>query len=86
MILEYNNSNQITFPPFKSKLKVKFQTDRHIIRTKQEQVWYAFRCLKGKASTCIYLWVKMYQDDQVIFTIEGLCKQMDAAFRDPEIK
>jgi hypothetical protein len=36
--LEYDNSDQITFPPFKSKLRAKLQMDRHIIGNKQEQV------------------------------------------------
>jgi hypothetical protein len=32
--LEYDNSNQMTFPPFKSKLRAKLQIDRHIIGNK----------------------------------------------------
>jgi hypothetical protein len=76
----------MTFPTFESKLRAKLQTDRHIIRNEQEQVWYTFGCLKGKASTHIYPWIKTYQDDQTTFIIEGLCKQMDAAFGDPKIK
>jgi hypothetical protein len=32
--LEYDDNNQITFPPFESKLRVKLQTDRHAIRNK----------------------------------------------------
>jgi hypothetical protein len=84
--LEYDDSDWMTFLPFKSKLRAKLRMDGHIIRNEQEQVWYAFGCLKGKASTCIYPWIKTYQDDQTIFIIEGLYKQMDAAFGDPEIK
>jgi hypothetical protein len=61
--LEYDNSDQMTFPPFKSKLRAKLQMDGHIIGNEQEQVWYAFGCLKGKASTHIYPWIKTYQDD-----------------------
>jgi hypothetical protein len=72
--LEYDNSNQITFLPFESKLRAKLQTDRHIIGNKQEQVWYAFGYLKGKASMHIYPWIKTYQDDQITFIIEDLYK------------
>jgi hypothetical protein len=50
-MLEYDDSDQITFPPFKSKLRAKLQIDGHAIKNKQEQVWYAFGCLKGKAIT-----------------------------------
>jgi hypothetical protein len=38
VILEYDNSDQITLLPFESKLRAKLQTDRHIIRNEQEQV------------------------------------------------
>jgi hypothetical protein len=54
VILEYDNNDWITFPPFKSKLRAKLQTDGHIIGNEQEQVWYTFGCLKGKISMCIY--------------------------------
>jgi hypothetical protein len=63
VILEYNDSNWITFPSFESKLRAKLQTDGYIIRNEQEQVWYAFGYLKGKASMYIYPWIKTYQDD-----------------------
>jgi hypothetical protein len=54
MMLEYNNSDWIIFLSFESKLRAKLQTDSHAIGNKQEQVWYAFGCLKGKAATQIY--------------------------------
>jgi hypothetical protein len=52
--LEYNDSDQITFLPFESKLRAKLWTDGHTIRNEQEQVWYAFGYLKGKAATQIH--------------------------------
>jgi hypothetical protein len=85
-MLEYNNSDQITFPPFESKLRAKLWTDGHAIGNKQEQVWYAFGCLKSKAITWIYPWIKIYQDNPIILTLEGLFKQIEAAFGDSEIK
>ena len=86
VMLEYDDSDQITFPPFESKLRAKLRTDGHAIGNEQEQVWYAFGCLKGKAATQIYPWMKTYQDNPMILTLEGLFKQMEAVFGDSKIK
>jgi hypothetical protein len=60
VMLEYDNSDQTTFPPFESKLRAKLWTDGYAIRNEQEQVWYTFGYLKGKAVTQIHPWIKTY--------------------------
>jgi hypothetical protein len=54
VMLKYDDSNWITFLSFESKLRAKLRTDGHAIGNKQEQVWYVFGCLKGKAVTWIH--------------------------------
>ena len=49
--LDYDDSDQTAYPPFESKLKAKLQIDRYVIGNKQEQVWFAFGCLRDKAAT-----------------------------------
>ena len=39
-----------------------------------------------RIATQIHPWIKIYQDNPIMLIIEGLFKQMEAAFGDPKIK
>jgi hypothetical protein len=84
--IEYDDSDRTLYPPFESLLRAKLHTDGPAIGGEQEQVWYAFGCLKDKASTRMHPWVKAYQGDLTKFTVEGFIAQMQAAFADSEVK
>lgn len=84
--LEYNHSDPTLYPAFESQLCAKLRIDGHLIGNEDEQVWYAFGCLKGTASARIHPWVKAYENQPSKFTKEELVKQMQRSFSDPEAK
>ena len=70
------------FPQFYGKLKAKLAIDGDSIGTENDQVWYAFDRLEGKAATRIHPWISNYENDEDEFTLKNFCTQLENAFED----
>jgi hypothetical protein len=79
---KFNGDDLAHYPQFEGLLRAKLEIDSEAIGGEREKVWYGFGRLSGEAASRIYPWLG-YAQKEGGFTVEGLFKQMDLAFRDP---
>jgi hypothetical protein len=80
---KFSNEDNSQYPQFRSLLAAKLRIDAKAIGNEEERVWYGFGCLTDVAAGRIHPWIQ-YAQGTSEFTVEGLLKQMDQAFADPQ--
>jgi hypothetical protein len=79
---KFDGEDATLYPQFEGLLRAKLEIDGEAIGGEKERVWYGFGRLSGGAASQIFPWLG-YAQKEGKFTVEGLFKQMDIAFRDP---
>lgn len=80
---KFSNEDNSRYPQFRSLLAAKLRIDAKAIGNEEERVWYGFGCLTDVAAGRIHPWIQ-YAQGTSEFTVEGLLKQTDQAFADPQ--
>ncbi|EAA65145.1 hypothetical protein AN0003.2 [Aspergillus nidulans FGSC A4] len=72
------------YPPFQMNLRTKFAINAACYPTEEEQVYYAYSCLRGKASQRVLPWLLARQKSETPVLWAEFSAVLDKAFGDPD--
>ena len=72
------------YPPFQINLCTKFAINAACYPIKEEQVYYAYSCLRGKASQCVLPWLLARQKSETPVLWAEFSVVLDKAFGNPD--
>jgi hypothetical protein len=72
------------YPPFQINLYTKFAINTTCYPTEEEQVYYAYSCLRGKASQRVLSWLLARQKSETPVLWAEFSVVLDKAFGDPD--
>lgn len=80
----FNGEDLKDYPPFRMNLRTKFAIDAACYSTGEEQVYYAYSRLRGKASQRILPWLQARQESGTTVEWGEFAAVLDKAFGDPD--
>jgi hypothetical protein len=82
---KYDGEHSLGFRRFKAAMQIKMQVDGAVVGdSEQEQIYYAFGRLTGRASDRMIAWFEKNQGDPRSFTMNNFFNRLERSFADPD--